>query len=165
MSEESKEKMRISRAKHSGPWKGKTFSMEYRKKLSDAHKGQVAWNKGTKGVVKAWNKGLSNTWCKGEKNVNWKGGITPINQALRESMEYEEWRTAVYVRDNYTCQSCGQVGGRLQADHIKLWSVYPELRFDIDNGQTLCFDCHRAKTVEDLKVHWINQSGRGFKQL
>ena len=34
-----------------GPNAGKTFSKEYRQKLSDSHKGQIPWNKGLKGLT------------------------------------------------------------------------------------------------------------------
>lgn len=72
----------------------------------------------------------------------------PVNKRenrrrLMGQMEYRLWRTAVYMRDDYTCQICNIKGGNLQADHIKPWSLYPELRYAIDNGRTLCVECHR----------------------
>lgn len=79
----------------------------------------------------------------GEKNPNWKGGITPQNLLIRMTAEYRLWREAVFKRDDYTCQHCYSRGGTLNADHIKPFAYYPELRFAIDNGQTLCVDCHR----------------------
>jgi len=54
-----------------------------------------------------------------------------------------DWRSAVFVRDDYTCQSCGKVGGKLQAHHIKPYKMFPELRLEIGNGITLCVDCHK----------------------
>jgi 5-methylcytosine-specific restriction endonuclease McrA len=79
----------------------------------------------------------------GERNVNWKGGITPINQKIRSSQEYKEWRIAVFQRDDYVCQFCGQRGGQLNADHIKPFAKFPNLRLSVDNGRTLCVECHR----------------------
>lgn len=78
----------------------------------------------------------------GEQNHNWKGGITPINRRIRNSHEYAAWRKAVFERDRYTCQECGQVGNELHADHIKPFSMHPESRFDINNGRALCRRCH-----------------------
>src|SRR3990167_5082357 len=103
------------------------------------------------------NKGRKFPQNAGENNNNWKGGITHIHKALRDSLEYEEWRKKVFERDLYTCQKSGQVGGYLHADHIKRFSDYPELRFDLNNGQTLCFDCHKIKTIEEGKIYWKNQ--------
>lgn len=57
--------------------------------------------------------------------------------------EYKAWHKAVLRRDDYTCQICGERGGRLQAHHIKEWAEYPESRYDVDNGMTLCKGCHR----------------------
>ena len=80
----------------------------------------------------------------GEKNNNWKGGITPINEKIRKSVQYKLWRVAVFKRDNYTCVWCGNDKGDKHADHIKPFSLFPELRFAIDNGRTLCVPCHRT---------------------
>ena len=71
--------------------------------------------------------------------------ITPINIKIRSSLEYKLWRRAVFERDNYNCIWCGNnKGGNLNADHIKSFALYPELRFAIDNGRTLCIDCHKT---------------------
>lgn len=80
---------------------------------------------------------------KGDKHYNWKGGLTPINFKIRNSLEYKLWREAVFERDDWTCLWCRQKGGNLNADHIKPFAYFPELRFAIDNGRTLCVDCHR----------------------
>lgn len=79
----------------------------------------------------------------GSNNPNWKGGITPENLRIRASEKYKQWRKSVFERDNYTCQFCSQYGGILNADHIKPFALFLGLRFDLDNGRTLCIECHR----------------------
>jgi hypothetical protein len=79
----------------------------------------------------------------GDKNPMWKGGITPINKIIRRSSEYKLWRESVFERDNYTCQMCGKRGGVIHPHHIKLFSKFINLRFDVNNGITLCKDCHK----------------------
>lgn len=88
---------------------------------------------------------------KGELHWNWQGGKKPINERIRNSLEMKLWREAVFRRDNWTCVWCGikfikGITGvvQIQADHIKPFALFPELRFAIDNGRTLCIDCHRT---------------------
>lgn len=94
---------------------------------------------------------------KKELHPNWKGGVSPINKIIRRSNEYKLWRTAVFERDNYTCVWCGLKSGLgkgavLHPDHIKPFAYYPELRFAIDNGRTLCIDCHRTTDTYGFKL-------------
>ena len=88
------------------------------------------------------NKGKPNLKLRGEKHWNWKGGITPERRAIRVSLEYKIWRRAVFERDDWTCVWCGRRGVVIHADHIKPFAYFPELRFAIDNGRTLCRECH-----------------------
>ena len=62
---------------------------------------------------------------------------------IRNSREYQEWRACVFERDHYTCQNCGQVGGTINAHHIKSFKDYPDLRLEVNNGITLCLKCHK----------------------
>lgn len=86
---------------------------------------------------------LGKVTMSGESHYNWKGGITPLRKKAYFSQEYKNWRTSVFERDKYTCQECGQKGHTLNADHIKPWAFYPELRYELSNGRTLCIPCHK----------------------
>ena len=83
----------------------------------------------------------------GEESSAWKGGVTPEANRIRKSKRYADWRTAVFERDDYTCQCCGQHGGKLMAHHIHDYATYIDERFDIDNGITMCANCHDS-TIE-----------------
>jgi len=133
--------------------KGHKFSPETIQKISNSKKGSIPWNK-KEAIVKnclQCNKTFSVQNCMINQKCCSKicadkyrdKGKTTEAFRLRTSNKYKEWRTAVFQRDLYTCQECGQVGGKLNADHIKRFSEHPELRLDVDNGRTLCEDCHR----------------------
>ncbi len=125
------------------------------KRISENNLGKTAWNKDKKWGEDIRKKiSVANTGRKysneinskkghsKEKNPNWKGGISTEEKIIRTSREYEEWRKKVFERDNYTCLQCGQIGGTLHSDHIKSFSLFPELRFSVENGRTLCKKCH-----------------------
>jgi hypothetical protein len=77
-----------------------------------------------------------------EKNPNWKGGITKINDLARHTFEVNLFKQACLQRDNWTCQKTGVRGGRLVVHHIKNFSQFPELRTSIENGITLSYSAH-----------------------
>jgi predicted nucleic acid-binding Zn ribbon protein len=78
----------------------------------------------------------------GEKSPGWRGGKTKITRGIRATYEYRRWRTQVLERDGYRCVGCAATEN-LHVDHIKAVALFPELIFDMSNGRTLCFDCHR----------------------
>lgn len=146
---------------------------EERRKLSEAHKGQKAWNKGKRGLyrhseeTKEKMKGKRiiseeihrkrSEVMRGENNWNWKGGISKIDKLIRTMGEYHQWRSNIFVRDNWICQTCRKIGVYVTAHHKKSFSLIikeynlktredarrcAEL-WDLDNGVTLCEDCHK----------------------
>lgn len=105
-------------------------------------KGHIPWNKGLKGFMS------------GEKHYNWKGGGTKLErQRFRDQMQ-----KLVFERDDYTCQLCGERGGKIQVDHIQPWSEYVELRFSMENCRTLCMSCHYQitfnKPMPSEQISW-----------
>lgn len=115
---------------------GKTFSEEHKQNMREARKRNPRYGE--------------NTSC-------WRGGTTSLNHKLRNLLQYRQWRSDVFTRDNYTCQTCDKRGVRLQADHIKRFidiireyniksseeAVTCEELWNINNGRTLCIECHR----------------------
>ena len=121
---------------------------DIRKKMSEAQK--------RLGTIPPSRKGIKLTpehieKLSGSNAHNWHGGVTSENQKIRFSKEYREWRLKVFRRDGFGCVLCGfktKSHGRkikdIHADHIKSFSKYPNLRFSVSNGRTLCVPCHRA---------------------
>lgn len=79
----------------------------------------------------------------------WTGFVNSENRRIRKHTEYFDWRKAVFERDNYTCQCCGARNHKgnghtvvLHAHHKENFADNPDLRFEIDNGITLCDMCH-----------------------
>lgn len=134
-----------ARSAMSKAWKGKKrspFSVEHRRKISQRQKGNIASIESRRKMSESH---------KGAKSNFWKGGISSINVQIRGSLEYKLWREAVFKRDNWTCVWCevkfikGETGRvMLNADHIRPFALFPELRFDVNNGRTLCVPCHKT---------------------
>jgi len=117
------------------PFYGRTHSDKIKKKLSDIFSGS--------------------------KNHFWKGGVSKINKRQRRSLKFRQWRETVFKRDKYACQICGIKSGNgkhidFHPHHIKPFSQFPKLKFDINNGITLCKNCH-------LKIHTHKFVGGGKK--
>ena len=79
---------------------------------------------------------------KNESHWNWAGGIASERDKIKNTSQYKQWVQDVFERDNYTCQCCGNSGVYLEAHHLYNFSEYPDLRMDINNGITLCHNCH-----------------------
>ena len=128
-SKEHRENISKSKRGNKNPNFGKSPSKETLEKRSASLKGKVAWNKGKK--------------CP-NLVTNWKGGVSSENEIMRHSLENRLWRENVFTRDNWTCQKCKKRGRKLNSHHINNFAEHPELRFIINNGISLCEDCHAA---------------------
>lgn len=108
---------------------------------------------------------------KGELSPTWKGGVS-YHRVERSTFDYRYWRKSVFKRDLYTCKCCGDKSGvgnkvELNAHHIKNWKDNEDLRYDINNGITLCDKCHidfhskygkKNNTEQQLKEFLNNNS-------
>jgi 5-methylcytosine-specific restriction endonuclease McrA len=97
----------------------------------------------------------------GSEHWNWNPNI-PIEDKLTKrgtvkNLLYENWRSAVYERDQYTCQVTGKIGGDIVAHHLFSWCDNPTLRFDVNNGITLSKEIH-------LKFHKRYGKGKNTKE-
>lgn len=82
---------------------------------------------------------------KGKDHPAYKGNNRKTDEAIhRQRYEYAQWRKKVFVRDNFTCQKCGTEDAEFHAHHIKPWADYPELRYEVNNGLTVCKECHET---------------------
>jgi len=90
----------------------------------------------------------------GVENPQWKGGVTPANKIIRKSAKYDLWRMSVFIKDDRACVWCGSRKD-IEADHIQPFALFPVLRFAIDNGRTLCHDCHRKTVTYGNKKHYV----------
>ena len=135
---------------HKKGYKRPPYSDEWKKNMSESKK---------KKPTRYWLGRKDKKGRKGADNHFWKGGVTPIHARIRNSKEYKLWRKAVHERDGHRCIWCGSKD-KIEADHIKPFSQYPELRFAIDNGRTLCKPCHM--TTESYggksRVYTINKN-------
>lgn len=155
MSEETKKKIgeSLKGKPFSGTkadWNGKKHSNESKKKMSIARKGKKL-SLETRRKISITNKKNR------EKSHLWKGGVTNKNKAIRNSSAYKIWRESVFTRDDHTCVICDKRGGELNADHIKPFAYFPELRLDIKNGRTLCVSCH-------VKTDTYAQKANNYKE-
>jgi len=127
---------------------GEKRSLEYRKKKSADMMGRsTAWLKGLK-RPEEFRRKLSDYWLANpEKHNHYIDGKYAERNGERTAamkrLDYRLWREAVFNRDDWTCVDCGERGGMLHADHIKTWKNFPELRYAVENGRTLCVSCHK----------------------
>jgi hypothetical protein len=147
--DETKEKIRKSALK-------RCTNPDYIKKLSKSHTGYKMPIEQRLNIGKALiGKNI------GKNGSNWKGGITPENRKIRNSIEIKLWRKSVFERDNYTCQKTGIRGGKLVAHHIRNFAECLELRTSISNGITLSnkshISFHKKYGMKNNNIKQINK--------
>jgi hypothetical protein len=137
--------------KISNSLKDHVISDATKEKIRQKSLGRPTWNKGLR---KSKDPIMKNTGMVKENHPNWHGGISNINSIIRQTSEYKVWREEIFKRDNWTCQNCqtrSKMGNRvcIEAHHLKSFKDYPELRFVISNGVTVCKKCHKEMKKEN----------------
>lgn len=101
-------------------------------------------------TLKSLMKGVRCSHCyletnKGENHPRYNPALTSEEREYkRNDIDYYEWRRKVFERDSYSCIVCGDnKGGNLVAHHKDGFGWCRERRTDIDNGVTLCKQCHK----------------------
>ena len=161
VSEITRAKLRIANKGQVSWCKGKKglWKSPHLTALNKKRRGQATWNKGLQ-LSADHKKKLSEAkkGKRGDQCNNWQGGKTPEAIRIRHSAEYRQWRMKVFLRDNFTCQFCNArnhiglgKGIILEAHHIKSFAKFPELRFVVENGVTLCKDCHDLTKTKVVK--------------
>lgn len=157
---------------------GRHHTEEAKKKIRAGHIGKIVSEKTRKRIsisktgIPSGSRGKKRPKTTGKNNWHWRGGITPLNQKIRTSLEYKIWRGAVFKRDNFTCVWCGfkSSGGNfmpINADHYpkrfsdicrenNIKSLEEALNceelWDINNGRTLCINCHKKTETYGNKI-------------
>ncbi len=164
LSEEHRKNLSLAHKGKDNNQLGRHHSEETKRKIRENHLNSEVFQKAIKNPERI--KKISEA-LRGEKSYLWEGGITPLINQIRNCFEYRQWRSDIFTRDGYICQLCGQRGNKLHADHYpKSFSeifdgnkpktleeaLNCEEFWDINNGRTLCFNCHK-KTENYLKKY------------
>lgn len=127
---------------------------DFRKRMSEAHKGNKGYWTGKKRILtEEWKKkiGIGNT---GEKNGRWISDRTKlVKKQKRNDSAYYAWAMSVKRRDNWKCKIHNKdCKGKVIAHHILPWREYEELRYNINNGITLCQAHHPRRRAEEKRL-------------
>lgn len=107
---------------------------------------------------------------RGENSPLWKPNLTQEDRERNRRIDgYCDFIKKVYARDNYTCQCCGKSSdGDIVAHHLNGYNWDKENRTNIDNGITLCENCHnefhnlygRGNNTKEQFKEWLNNKNK-----
>lgn len=160
-SRESKEKMRLAklgkkRQPHSEETKKKMSLASKGKSKSEKHKESLSKAKlGRPHILSEIGKISFRKKMSAENNPKWIKDRSLIKVGDRDLHDplTKQWRQQVKIRDNFTCRIADiKCNGRLEVHHILRWSEFPELRYQVNNGITLCHAHHPRKIAEEKRL-------------
>lgn len=90
----------------------------------------------------------------GEKNWKWIKDRSKLKRHNRRNdMAYKDWRRQVWLRDNFKCKIGNpDCKGRIEAHHILPWRDHENIRYEVNNGITLCHFHHPRKREEEIRL-------------
>ena len=89
----------------------------------------------------------------GENHYRWIKDRDLINIKERNNSEYRQWRYQIFKRDRHICKINNKdCKGKVIAHHILSWKDHPELRYNINNGITLCQAHHPLRRAEEKRL-------------
>jgi 5-methylcytosine-specific restriction endonuclease McrA len=97
----------------------------------------------------------------GKNSKFWKGGVTKEYRKIRKKNQCIQWAKNIKTRDKYICQKCLNTN-KLCAHHIKDFKNNKKTRLDINNGITLCEDCHKKFHKKYGKTNTTNEQLQEF---
>lgn len=113
----------------------------------------------TKAKIRITKTGVRTGFNAGEKHYRWNPNREEVRQDRRNDPEYKQWRRKVWLRDNFKCKIANQdCKGRIEAHHILSWREHKELRYEINNGITLCYLHHPRKRELEINLSPYFQS-------
>ena len=118
--------------------RGIPFTLEQRTRLAEIRKARRLIPPMTRPEV------IAKAQATKKRTFDRRGRKSRLRDLIKRTPEYKTWRRSVFERDKYTCQMCAVRGGELQADHIRPFAYFPDLRFELSNGRTLCRACHKS---------------------
>ena len=127
-------------------------------KLKNAHLGKKFSIEHRQKIIASLPRGENHHWFgkdhSGEKSFRWIQDRDTIKKDnLRNDYAYQEWRMKIWMRDGFKCRIVNNdCYGRIEAHHILGWSSHPELRYQINNGITLCHAHHPRKRAEEKRL-------------
>ena len=140
-----------------GVWPSKANRAKYCSKrcMAESRVGKPSWNKGLLG----YRAGTKRPWMpKGEAHWSYKKDRDSLKKSGdgekdRRSSACSAWRMEVWRRDRFKCRIADQCcAGRIEAHHILGWTEFPELRYQPNNGITLCHAHHPRKRAEEKRL-------------
>ena len=139
---------------HNGFLKSSFCTMHYWRGRKRSHTEETK-KKISQNSARYWLGRTDKPGMKKETHWHWIKDRTKVKgySSERDNPEYKQWRMSVWIRDGFKCRIANQdCNGPIEAHHILGWTKFVELRYEINNGITLCHFHHPRKRMEEKRL-------------